>query len=206
MRAVAGRQELRRSGLVVAMPGAGILFAGCAFIKEGAMKAGRNDPCPCGSGKKYKKCCLGTDRVASATRALAVSSPRSVTGSAGSDSFDTEPRETIGPSKSARASRAPKPSSPPDPVVERADRFWEDFQSQSAEGRIGVFLEAVEDAEVMDDEIVFEMMSRLRSDAMKCGDRRRFCEVVSSTAPWRHSSIMANCPFLWRPFESPGQA
>ena len=23
------------------------------------VKAGRNDPCPCGSGKKYKKCCLG---------------------------------------------------------------------------------------------------------------------------------------------------
>jgi len=22
------------------------------------MKAGRNDPCPCGSGRKYKKCCL----------------------------------------------------------------------------------------------------------------------------------------------------
>ena len=22
------------------------------------MKVGRNDPCPCGSGKKYKKCCL----------------------------------------------------------------------------------------------------------------------------------------------------
>lgn len=24
------------------------------------MKAGRNDPCPCGSGKKYKQCCLAT--------------------------------------------------------------------------------------------------------------------------------------------------
>ncbi len=23
------------------------------------VKVGRNDPCPCGSGKKYKKCCLG---------------------------------------------------------------------------------------------------------------------------------------------------
>ncbi|MGB1398058.1 MAG: SEC-C metal-binding domain-containing protein, partial [Planctomycetota bacterium] len=23
-----------------------------------AAKIGRNDPCPCGSGKKYKKCCL----------------------------------------------------------------------------------------------------------------------------------------------------
>ena len=22
-------------------------------------KVGRNDPCPCGSGKKYKKCCEG---------------------------------------------------------------------------------------------------------------------------------------------------
>ena len=25
-------------------------------IKKG-QKVGRNDPCPCGSGKKYKKCC-----------------------------------------------------------------------------------------------------------------------------------------------------
>ena len=24
-----------------------------------AVKVGRNDPCPCGSGKKYKKCCMG---------------------------------------------------------------------------------------------------------------------------------------------------
>ena len=24
----------------------------------GGQKVGRNDPCPCGSGKKYKKCCL----------------------------------------------------------------------------------------------------------------------------------------------------
>jgi hypothetical protein len=24
------------------------------------MKPGRNDPCPCGSGKKFKKCCLGS--------------------------------------------------------------------------------------------------------------------------------------------------
>jgi hypothetical protein len=23
-----------------------------------AQKPGRNDPCPCGSGRKYKKCCL----------------------------------------------------------------------------------------------------------------------------------------------------
>ncbi len=28
-----------------------------ATIKRETAKVGRNDPCPCGSGKKYKKCC-----------------------------------------------------------------------------------------------------------------------------------------------------
>ena len=27
------------------------------YIRE-EKKIGRNDPCPCGSGKKYKKCCM----------------------------------------------------------------------------------------------------------------------------------------------------
>jgi tetratricopeptide (TPR) repeat protein len=26
-------------------------------------KTGRNDPCPCGSGKKYKRCCLAQDQA-----------------------------------------------------------------------------------------------------------------------------------------------
>ena len=31
--------------------------AASTYVRE-EPKAGRNDPCPCGSGKKYKKCCL----------------------------------------------------------------------------------------------------------------------------------------------------
>jgi uncharacterized protein YecA (UPF0149 family) len=30
------------------------------YVRPGP-KVGRNDPCPCGSGKKYKKCCLPAD-------------------------------------------------------------------------------------------------------------------------------------------------
>jgi methionyl aminopeptidase len=30
-------------------------------MKGKTVKVGRNDPCPCGSGIKYKKCCLGKD-------------------------------------------------------------------------------------------------------------------------------------------------
>jgi tetratricopeptide (TPR) repeat protein len=29
-----------------------------------ASKPGRNDPCPCGSGQKYKRCCLEKDQIA----------------------------------------------------------------------------------------------------------------------------------------------
>ena len=32
------------------------------IIRKYDKKIGRNDPCPCGSGKKYKKCCLNTGR------------------------------------------------------------------------------------------------------------------------------------------------
>ncbi len=30
-----------------------------ATVRHEGPKVGRNDPCPCGSGKKYKKCCEG---------------------------------------------------------------------------------------------------------------------------------------------------
>lgn len=34
-------------------------FANEQAAKTKAQKIGRNDPCPCGSGRKYKKCCMG---------------------------------------------------------------------------------------------------------------------------------------------------
>ncbi len=35
------------------------LRQGLAPVRSQAAKVGRNDPCPCGSGKKHKQCCLG---------------------------------------------------------------------------------------------------------------------------------------------------
>jgi hypothetical protein len=35
-------------------------------------RPGRNEPCPCGSGRKYKQCCLATDEArAAAARKVA---------------------------------------------------------------------------------------------------------------------------------------
>ncbi|HKM28237.1 MAG TPA: preprotein translocase subunit SecA [Anaerovoracaceae bacterium] len=33
-------------------------------VRREAPKVGRNDPCPCGSGKKYKNCCMNKDQAA----------------------------------------------------------------------------------------------------------------------------------------------
>lgn len=30
-------------------------------VRRAARKIGRNEPCPCGSGKKFKNCCMGKE-------------------------------------------------------------------------------------------------------------------------------------------------
>ncbi len=39
-------------------------------------KPGRNDPCPCGSGQKYKRCCLAKDQLAQSTALAAAAAAR----------------------------------------------------------------------------------------------------------------------------------
>lgn len=43
---------------VAAIPCEELVAAGLAPRTRSAKGIGRNEPCPCGSGKKYKKCCL----------------------------------------------------------------------------------------------------------------------------------------------------
>ena len=54
--------ELRKSILTMELPNEELRFSLLKEIAEAVnaakpKKIGRNDPCPCGSGKKYKKCC-----------------------------------------------------------------------------------------------------------------------------------------------------
>ena len=41
-------------------------------------KTGRNDPCPCGSGQKYKRCCLPREAAAAHAAALAATATSSM--------------------------------------------------------------------------------------------------------------------------------
>src|SRR2546421_5863302 len=94
----------------------------CSDTWEHAMKAGRNDPCPCGSGKKYKKCCLARDQEKETSlAAMPVETPPSA----------SLPRPAAPPT----VREAPPP---PDPLAEQGEKLWKEFKSQSAEGRVAV--------------------------------------------------------------------
>jgi len=51
------RRQRRQQMLLAQQQAAASGGAGNSQVKREAPKVGRNDPCPCGSGKKYKKCC-----------------------------------------------------------------------------------------------------------------------------------------------------
>jgi hypothetical protein len=56
------RPEMLRSVVDASDSGQGFLpwVPPAAMLSQGrAPKVGRNEPCPCGSGKKFKKCCIG---------------------------------------------------------------------------------------------------------------------------------------------------
>jgi len=54
------RGEMAQGGSAKTEDGKGVT------IRREGKKVGRNDPCPCGSGKKYKRCCLAKEEGARA--------------------------------------------------------------------------------------------------------------------------------------------
>ena len=59
------QQEIRREKVAkeTGAAAAGATAVKKAPVRTAAKKVGPNDPCPCGSGKKYKKCCMQKDKA-----------------------------------------------------------------------------------------------------------------------------------------------
>jgi len=135
------------------------------------MKSGRNETCPCGSGKKYKKCCLLKDQAAEHAELLR---------------RETERLEIAAADLERTASRIPKrlpvpptPAPPPDPRMEAINARWLEFaEGTDDEGRRDLFIKTLDEPELMDDEMAFEMLSRLYDSAVKSGERDRYEVLV----------------------------
>ena len=107
------------------------------------MKIGRNAPCPCGSGKKYKKCCLAQDEQ-DRQAAVAVATP--------------EPRPEA-PTRSEASPASHSASLPPtDPHLEAQEARWEAFEAQDYEGQMALFTQTLDEAELLDNEMAFDML------------------------------------------------
>jgi len=119
------------------------------------MKVGRNDPCPCGSGKKYKKCCLAKDEAATRQsaqeRARVV---RAVEPRAGRDPFAGFPAYTPPPTPE---------SGPRSPEEAAREELWAAFEAADVAEQTALFRRALAD-ELLDDEYAYEMLAHLRDE------------------------------------------
>jgi hypothetical protein len=84
------------------------------------------------------------------------------------------------PSLPEQPPKAPTPPEPRDPLEEKAESLWLEFESQNAEDRIAIFLKTLEDDEMMDGELAFEMLSIIHTNAQESGNRTRFVECVAA--------------------------
>lgn len=115
-------------------------------------KLGRNDPCHCGSGKKYKKCCMKKDQAV----AQAEQTARQV----------ASPPSPILPET---------PDAPPDPHLEAFNARWEALQAADYEGQIALFYQTLaEDTELMDGEMAFEFLNPIYYESVERNERDRF--------------------------------
>lgn len=140
------------------------------------MKIGRNVPCPCGSGKKYKKCCLKQDEQAHRDELLKARAA-------------AQPVVVASPV-------ARQPAREPDPLDEALDRLWAEFEEGDFERKIELFTEALGDEELMDADMAFEMLNDIEPEATKRGERDRF-EALVEAARERRPEIYAQNVGFW---------
>src|SRR5262245_20785951 len=114
------------------------------------MKIGRSEPCPCGSGKKYKKCCL-----------LKEPAPPP---DAERDT-ESEAREE----DAASAPSAPPPAEEPSPEERRWEHFWEALGEASPERKLEMAREVIGAEESFDGELAFDLVDALAEPLRRTG-------------------------------------
>src|SRR6266545_2690902 len=138
------------------------------------MKVGRNDPCPCGSGKKYKKCCLAKDEAAARqSHATSAAVQREIGGS-----FDL-----------------PEPP-PPNPLEEARAALWEEFEAAATAEQPALFRHALAEPDLLDAELAFEMICAIRDNH----DRATFAEALDTLREQRPELYERDAPYYldWR--------
>lgn len=133
------------------------------------MKIGRNAPCPCGSGKKYKQCCL-SKASAQHPRAEATQPNGSETAPAtdGAEEADRRSDGNLG-SRAGRDSMALQRNQGGEDGLQPHDseqaedwsQFWDDYQKASIDTRMAIARRLVEEESNFDDELAYDLLADL---------------------------------------------
>ncbi len=134
---------------------------------------GRNESCPCGSGKKYKNCCLPKDRAARAQNSAAEKKLEFTEPVALPDYFTPESVLAL------EAFDDAEPTPEVDPLLARINAFWDEFMEASYEQKWAAAAQmlAVE-PELCDGEMVFEIVNTLFSQAIDAGEIERYKQLL----------------------------
>ena len=143
------------------------------------LKIGRNEPCPCGSGKKYKRCCLAKDEQARAQATVAEAQRRLKELTSASSGDEQEPVSAADASPLFRPHTEAAPE-PRDPKIDALNARWEAFETKDYEGQVALYLQTLNEPVLMDDDMASDMLSSLWSAAAEHGEMQRFCEWVDA--------------------------
>lgn len=122
---------------------------------------GRNDPCPCGSGKKYENCCLPKDRAARAQNLEAERKPEHV------EPVRLAPEPVLPFAAAENIEQSPEE----DPLMAHINAFWDVFTDASYEQKRALATKMLaEEPELCDGEMVFEITNELIAPAIASGE------------------------------------
>lgn len=140
------------------------------------MKIGRNDPCPCGSGRKYKKCCLAKDEIQAREKQLREEAAMSeFRPELEFDSPAEEPSESHAPPLLA----ASEPRQPRDPAEAAIDARWEQFKTADYEGQIALFEQTLGEPEIIAS-LALEMLEALVRPTAQRDERARLVNLIQA--------------------------
>jgi hypothetical protein len=72
------------------------------------------------------------------------------------------------------------PAPPPDPFLEAINARWDEFEAQDYAGQIALFTQTLNEPELMDDEMAYEMLSVLYFKSVEHNDRDRYDALVDA--------------------------
>ena len=160
------------------------------------MKLGRNAPCHCGSGKKYKKCCLEKDEAEQRAapqafdeddfagafedgfgEALADEDDEDFDDFADEESGDFDDEETAAFADDETDDNASDPDAPPI-NLDATNRRCEEFEEADYESRIALFTQTLAEPALMDGEMAFFMLDLLYPAIVARHERERYDALV----------------------------